>query len=203
MNMELDQLKQMWQEQEPRTTRGLSDIIGKRSNSPIAKMKRNLILELVVVVISFGSIVLYYLSEFQGRFQLISWFYGIIGLLFLVYFFFKYRLLHEMECMACQVKSNLSKQVSTLEKFTKLYLWAGTALMPLVMAFFYFYLNQNLPERSGPRVAVFSPLSLALFLFITLVVTVPMYFLNKWYIRKLYGRQIERLKEMLEQMEQH
>lgn len=199
-------MKQVWQEQEAPRTKGLNEIIGKRSSSPIAKMKRNLIIELIFVCLGFGSIIIYYLLEFQGRFQVISWVYGAMSVLFFVYFYFKYKLLHQMECMSCQVKSNLSRQVATLEKFTHFYLIAGTAAIPLVIVFFYFFETIYFPKGKGlflhPSESTTTLRSLISLLLILVLSTVPMYFLNKWYIRKLYGKQIERLKQMLEQMEQ-
>ena len=35
----------------------------------------------------------------------------------------------------------------------------------------------------------------------TIVLTIIIYYLNKWYIKKLYGKHINKLKLMLEQME--
>ena len=34
------------------------------------------------------------------------------------------------------------------------------------------------------------------------VFTIPMYFLNKWYVRKLYGQHIERLKKIVDEMDE-
>jgi hypothetical protein len=203
--MELDHLKDMWQKQEAPPTPGLQEIISKRSNSPIAKMKRNLIMELIMVVIFLGAVILYYFAAFSGKFQVVSWVYLSLIALFGVYFYFKYKLLNEMECMACQVKSNLSKQVSTLEKFVRLYLIVGTAIIPAVIIFFYFFEMSNFPAGNNffilPSEKNSIATSLAVLAFICVASTVPIYYLNKWYIRKLYGKQIERLKLMLEQMD--
>ena len=203
--MELEQWKDVWKKQEDSPTPSLREMLGKRSNSPIAKMKRNLILELIAVLISFGAIVVYYQTAFKGKFQEVSWAYLVMIILFVVYFFFKFRLLTRMECMACEVKSNLLKQVNTLEKYVRFYLIAGTALIPIVILFFYTFSWIHFPEGRGlflePSDSISLLTSVLILLLVCVTSTIGMYYLNKWYIRKLYGNQIERSKKMLEQLD--
>lgn len=203
--MELEQWKDIWKKQEDATTPSLQEMLGKRSNSPIAKMKRNLIFELITVLLSFGAIVIYYLSAYKGKFQEVGWMYFIIIILFVVYFIFKYKLLTRMECMACEVKGNLIKQVHTLEKYVRFYLIAGTALIPIMIIFFYVFSWMHFPEGRGlflkPSDSTSLLTSLLILCLVCLTSTVVMYYLNKWYIRKLYGNQIARLKTMLDQLD--
>jgi uncharacterized membrane protein len=203
--MELEQWKDIWKKQEDSPTPSLQEMLGKPSNSPIAKMKRNLVLELITVLLSFGAIVVYYLSAYKGKFQEVGWLYLAMLILFVVYFYFKYRLLTRMECMACEVKSNLVKQVKTLEKFVRFYLIAGTALIPIVIIFFYVFSWTHFPERYGafekPTDAASLFNSLGMLAAVCLISTIGMFYLNKWYIRKLYGNQIARLKTMLDQLD--
>ena len=203
--MELDNLKKMWQDQEAPATPALEQMISRKSNGPVAKMKRNLILELIVVILGFGSVIVFYLMKFPMKFWSVPFLYATLMLLFFIYFFFKYRLLNDIDCMTCQVKNNLSKQVSTLEKYTRLYLWAGTALVPVVILFFFFFELNHFPEGNNfftlpsEKISVFR--SFGLLFLLLLAFTFPMYYANKWYIRKLYGKQIDKLKQMLEQMD--
>ena len=133
--MELDQLKKIWQ-QEPSATKEdqqLLQLLRKRSNNPIARMKRNLLFELIAIVALYGATIVYYAYAFHGTMSEVSWFMVVIALSFLLYYYMKNRLLNKMECVACQVKSNLQRQVNTLEKYVKFYLIAGTALAPIVI----------------------------------------------------------------------
>ena len=66
----------------------------------------------------------------------VSWFMLFIGLLFVLYYQRKNKLLNEMECLSCQVKSNLQTQTTTLEKYIRFYLLGGTALAPVSLVFF-------------------------------------------------------------------
>ena len=129
--MELDQLKELWQQQEPEKVSGnLRNFLGKKSRGPIAKMKRNLLYELIVVIITYGVAAMYFFIASDGLLNSLAWVYIILAVIFIVYFIMKNKLLNEMECMACQVKSNLSKQVTTLEKYVRYYMIVGTALFP-------------------------------------------------------------------------
>lgn len=203
--MELEQWKDVWKKQEDSPTPSLREMLGKPSNSPIAKMKRNLILELIAVLISFGVVVVYYLTAYKGKFQEVGWMYLGMMILFVVYFVFKFRLLTKMECMACEVKSNLFKQVNTLEKYVRFYLITGTALIPMVILFFYAFSWIHFPEGRGlflqPSNSTSLLTSVLILLLVCVTSTIGMYYINKWYIRKLYGNQIERLKKMLEQLD--
>jgi uncharacterized protein YybS (DUF2232 family) len=205
--MELDNLKDLWQQQAPERVPGdLQQLLGKKSNSPISKMKRNLVCELGFVVVIYGLSIIFFFTAWEGKFSSVSWLYLVIGFIFSVYFLMKYRLLNGMECMACQVKSNLDKQVSILEKYIRFYLIAGTAILPLMMIFFYWflqtqlrYVNRDFFVLASENIPVLR--SIFTWTFATLVLTFLFYFLNKWYVKKLYGKHVSKLKSMLSQMD--
>ncbi|HLO82713.1 MAG TPA: hypothetical protein VK166_17230 [Chitinophagaceae bacterium] len=205
--MELEQLKDMWKKEEPaRPPRDVQPLLNRKSNSPISKMKKHLVMELAAVIIMYGIVIIYFFAAYGGRFSSVSILYLLIGVVFCIYYFKKFRLLNEMECMACQVKTNLSKQLNTLEKYIRFYLIAGTALIPIVLIFFYWFENTYIPKGREffflqPSESVTVLYSLTLFTLITTVATILFYFINKWYVRKLYGKYVDKLKEMLLQME--
>jgi 4-hydroxybenzoate polyprenyltransferase len=181
-------------------------LLDKKSKSPVAKMKRNLKVELWFLIITYGAIILFYFLAFKGRMSVVSWFMLFIGLLFVIYFQRKNKLLTEMECLSCEVKSNLQKQVTTLEKYIRIYLIGGTLLAPISLLFFgwisYIKVWKNVnntlfyPEEHNPIWKV-----ILAWVILTIIVTSLFYFLNKWYVRKLYGKHVEKLKEVLNEME--
>jgi len=204
--MELDNIKELWQQQDPeKVPENLGLLLGKKSNGPIAKMKRNLLVELIIVVLTYGITIIYFFTAFSGRLNSLAWVYLFIGLVFVVYFARKNKLLNEMECMSCQVRSNLSKQVTVLEKYTRFYLLAGTAIIPLLALYSYLVLIPQSRYVNGSRNLSQSGtsflLEILLWLGATILLTIAFYFLNKWYVKKLYGNHINKLKLMLEQME--
>lgn len=201
-------MKDMWKQQEAvEPAEDIRPMLGKNSNLPIARMKRHLVAELVVVVVLYGLMIFYFFNSHSGRLLIVAWLYLLIGIAFCVYFFKKLRLLKSMDCMACEVKANLSKQVMTLEKYVRFYLLAGTALVPVILIFFYLVQYFYFPATpnmffSLPSEKVSVARSVGELLLIVSVSTLIMYFVNRWYVKKLYGKYVNQLKDMLFQMEE-
>ncbi|MCU0381242.1 MAG: hypothetical protein MUE58_08640 [Chitinophagaceae bacterium] len=206
--MELDQWKEIWQADTSATHTDhqiLRALLDKKSGSPVEKMKRNLNAELWLIIISYGAAILFYFFAFNGRMIEISWFMLMVGAFFIVYYIRKRKLLREMEDLSSHVKSNLEKQVHSLETYIRIYLVGGTALIPISMLFFGWLMytksrfispgNILFPSEQNPLWKV-----LAAWFMLTALITVVMYYINKWYVRKLYGRHVENLKAVLDEM---
>ncbi|MFY7838818.1 MAG: hypothetical protein ACOVP7_01030 [Lacibacter sp.] len=204
--MELDQLKEMWGKVESSgeqpSEQELQAILQKKSKSPIAKMKRNLNIEMWIVVVLYLWIIIDYIINFKGLILIIPLLFFVIGAAFMVYYVRKRSLLKQMECVACEVKSNLQQQLHILEKYIRIYLIAGTALMPIsiismsVVLFFYSPEVAVQRQKGDVPFAVF----FGIVTLMSLVLTVPLYFLNKWYVRKLYGQHAEKLRQIVNEM---
>ena len=204
--MELDNLKDLWRDLGEKDLHQTNDaqivqMLQKRSQSPIAKMKRNLHIELIAVVILYSLAIWYFLATSSGRYAEIALLLLLVGVIFIFYYYRKNRLLGEMQCVTCEVRSNLQKQLNTLEKYVQFYFVSGIILTPVA----YF--------ASGLIVLFKSPLQngaagfresnqYIVFIVVGLLITLGSYFLNKWYIKKLYGQHIKMLKELLLQMEE-
>lgn len=204
--MELDNLKDLWRDLDQKEVHQNTDeqivmILQKKSQSPIARMKRNLLLELIAVIILYSLAIWYFLATAMGRYWEIALLLLSAGVVFIFYYYRKNKLLGEMQCLTCEVRSNLQKQLITLEKYVQFYFVSGIILTPVA----YF--------ASGLIVLFKSPVQNAaagftesgeyiVFIIIGLLITIGSYFLNKWYIKKLYGQHIKKLKELLLQMDE-
>ena len=207
--MELEYLKKVWKEaanQKEIIVRGreeVSGVPGIRSQSLVSGIKRNLFYELIIVLGAVIAIATFYFISFGGALKEVSWAYILLAVVFIIYYYKKNKLLSAMECPACRVKSNLQLQLATLEKYVRLYLIAGTALAPVVMLFFYvlFYYKHIIlfPALHAKEGATGFTL---LYLLFTSIFTIIFYFLNRWYINRLYGRHIQKLKSLLQEMEE-
>jgi hypothetical protein len=206
--MELDQLKNIWQKESVpgKGSEQVLPMLSRRSNNPIARMKRNLLSELISIIVLYGFTIIYYALAFRGRMSEVSWFMIAIALFFFVYYYRKNKLLNEMECVSCKVKSNLQRQVNMLEKYIRFYLLAGTALIPLTILFFSIILYLKSPVLPS---TVFFPgkgypvwETCITWIVVILISTLLAFYLNKWYVRKLYGKHIQKLKELLAEMEE-
>lgn len=208
--MELDELKKIWKQPgAEHETSSASDaevlnMLQEQSKSPVAKMRRNVFFELIVVLLSVSAVAIYYFTAFEGNLQGVSWVYIIMALLFVWYYYEKNKLLKSMQCVTCRVKSNLELQLKTLDKYVKLYLIIGTALTPILL-FIMLYLM--LGYKKVQVLALFKLESnetkfILLYTLFTAIFTIVMYFVNKWYIHLLYGRHIKKLKGLISEMEE-
>lgn len=203
--MELDNLKDLWHNLKEDDHQDDDDqiikILQKKSQSPIAKMKRNLFLELIAVIILYAFPIWYFWRAFEGKYVEISILLSVAVLLFLFYYYKKNKLLGEMQCVTCEVRSNLQRQLITLEKYVWLYFVSGILLVPI--AYFAPGLIVIL-KYPGRDVSAEFTNSTTYIIFITIgvLITIGSYFFSRWYIRKLYGQHINRLKDLLLQMEE-
>lgn len=202
--MELDNLKALWRDIDQKYVHQNNDeqilrILQKRSQSPIAKMKRNLLWELISVIVLYSLAIWYFVATSKGRYWELAVLLFVVGLSFLFYYYRKNRLLAEMQCVTCEVRSNLEKQLTTLEKYVRFYFVSGTVLTPVAYfasAFIVLFKSSVLNEKLT-GLANYIPV-----LVIGILVTIGSYFLNRWYVRKLYGQHTRKLRELLRQTEE-
>ena len=218
--MELDSLKDIWKNLEEDDLRPghevpILSMLQKKSQSAIARLKRNLNRELAAVVILY-SLTIWYIIGYQQLYRELAVLLFLIGVGFLFYYYRKNKLLKQMQCVACEVKSNLKQQLVTLEKYVRFYFIAGTILTPLTyfaagLIILFDTPTQQLTNHLPIDVAlsdlpvknqITNSRFFILFIAIGIVLTVSIYFINRWWIKKMYGRHIDKLKELLLQMEE-
>jgi len=203
--MELDNLKDLWRDLGQTEVHHNSDeqiilMLQKRSKSPIAKMKRNLRWELIAVVILYSLPIWHFFTVHQARYWELALFLLVIGIFFIFYYYHKNKLLGEMQCVTCEVRSNLEKQLITLEKYVRFYFISGTILTPVA-----FFVAAFIVWFKSPVTGVSKSLNSIQYTYIIglgIIVTILSYLLNKWYVNKLYGQHIKKLKNLLHQMEE-
>jgi hypothetical protein len=185
--------------------RALLAMLTRRSQASIARMRRNLVGEGILLLVTYTPAILCFLLGFNGRLTVLSWLFAGMAVLFLAYYFRKYRLLKVMQCPTCQLRSNLALQVDTLKKYTRFYLLAGTGMIPLMYLLSWLIIRWKLSaaasviyQRLHPTPWWASP-----FFWLTLLipVTVGIYYLNSRYISRLYGRHIKKLQELLQELD--
>jgi len=197
--MELETLKTLWQEQETPPAEpdreSLLALLQKQSGGPIARMRRNIRKEVILMVICYGFCILFYLFAFSGSMSDVAWVFVGLFAFFYVYYYRKNQLLKKMQCVSCEVRSNLAGQLKTLQKYLRFYFWSSTFIVPvsLFLAF-----EIALHSQPGPV----SMRKIVLLFAFALVLTIAVYFLNRWYIHKLYGRHVRKLQELLREMDE-
>lgn len=206
--MELEYLKEVWKVASDIQTIPAGEKkqllnIGAPSQSLVSKMRRHLFYELLTVLVCVTVIAVFYFVAFGGRLKEVSWAYILLAFIFISYYYKKNKLLKAMQCPSCQVKSNLSLQLALLEKYVQLYLIAGTLMGPAVMLFFYALLHYKHIPVFYPSYDIYKTTGFTLlYLLVTAIFTIIFYLFNRWYIRRLYGRYIQKLKNLLLEMEE-
>jgi len=210
--MELDNLKELWQsasvkEQPGKSGEELLQLLSRESQHPISRMKQNLRMEMAFMTIGYMIIIPFYFFFKKGNWNEIAWMYIFLFIVFGVYYFRKNKLLNDMACTSCQIKSNLELQIRTLEKYLHFYLYYGTALVALFYGYCG-YLMYHKMTFSTPRNIFFnSPgypwwQSLIAWFVMVVAVTWLTFVLQRHFLNKLYGKHVRRLKNLLNQMEE-
>jgi hypothetical protein len=201
--MELDHLKEMWKDADksslPINETSLQQMLNHRSKMPIAIMKRNLRLEVFFLILIYGYIIWMISTEGDTGFLYYDIALLLIAILFFVYARYKYRLLSNMECMGCEVKTNLNLQVISLEKLIKLYFKIGNISVVLV------YLITgaiSYMETEGETASLPKTVEILIFLIIGSILAVINYYFGRWYLYNLYGKHIQKLKNILYEMDE-
>jgi len=110
-----------------------------------------------------------------------------------------------MQCSSCRVKSNLELQLKMVERYVRFYLVSGTATLPVLLIFMgivLYYKKPSLINKTALYPSATNPVwkfLLAWFILLTVSTTI-MWLLNRGYINKLYGRHINKLKQLLTQI---
>ncbi|AXY76799.1 hypothetical protein D3H65_23620 [Paraflavitalea soli] len=221
--MDLDNLKEIWKDLDekdfhPAKREGIvpavtsheeeiAAILRKRSQNPIAKIKRNLATETIVIVVLYSITMWYYITAWKGQYWEIAVLLGIIGASFVVYYFRKNKLLKEMQRVDYEVKANLEQRLHTLEKYVRFYFVSGTVLTPAAYFVAGVIVLFKTPPRSTEKIPpMFTHITghdyFVLFTVSGVALAIGSYFLNVWYSNKLYGRHINKLKNLLNQMDE-
>jgi hypothetical protein len=193
--MELESLKYIWHSLEvpapgEQERQALLALLEKKSQAPVARMRRNIIGEGILLLVAYTPAILIFLLGFNGRLIAISWLFLSVLVLFFAYYYCKYRLLNKMQCPTCQLKSNLARQVRTLKRYTRFYLLAGTGMIPLAYVVAYFIIRWKMPSvNPNPWLILLVP------------ITIGTYYLNACYINRLYGRHIKKLQDLLQELD--
>lgn len=208
--MELESLKYIWRSLESPAgpgpdRRALMALLQKKSFGLVARMRRNLIGEGILLLVTYIPGILCYLLTFEGRLSPLSWLLGLVAAAFGAYYYRKYRLLSEMQCVTCQVRSNLARQVKTLKKYTRFYLLTGTGAIPVSFFLACGIIRWKLPSTGSALYYRLHPMpwwaNPVYWLILLVPITICAYYVNTWYVNKLYGQHIKKLQELLQEME--
>lgn len=114
-----------------------------------------------------------------------------------LFFYFNYRLVSKMECMDCMIKSDLERQVETLEKRLR---WRLMGIR--IVLVFFIVLSEILPYFDHEPMLEkwhFVPLTIRLLVYAALLAF--QYFATPVISKRKYGQHLSYLKQLLNEMQ--
>ena len=209
--IELDDLKNIWSsniendigkhaiEQEK-----IRELLKRRSTNIIEKLRKNLLLEICmffVCLLLIACVPLYFKSKEVTL--LCGIVIGVVFMPYLIYYIKKYTELKKFFSYNQNIKSNLQLLIAQLEKYLSIYFWGSLLLTPIsgfLSGFAILYEMKALGFLL--YFDVFSSATLSMIISFALLLTLLSYPIMKWYIRKLYGQHLEKLKDCLKELQE-
>jgi len=208
--MELDELKSLINhklatDHTGRSAEDIAVLLTKKTSSVIDKLKRNLWIEIICCIVVIAGFAYLGIAGSNHSFRLYFSVFAVLSVVFLGILVYLMRRTNQLSATALPVKSNLQTLVTLIEEFSKRYFQFTMALIPVCFVFA-FILGYNEPEHI-PTVDSFAkkhfstPWQIIAFAIGYMVLlTVGIYYFTKWYIRKLYGRIVDQLKDCIREL---
>ena len=207
--IELEDLKNIWSSkiendigQQSIEKEKIRDLLNKRSTNIIDKLRKNLLLEIImfcVCLLLIACVTIYlHTKEINILFVIVIAF---IFIPYLIYYIKKYRELKKFFSFNQDIKSSLQSLIIQLEKYLKIYFLGSILLTPIYVFLSGFAILYEMKALGFLLYFdVFSSATLSMILSFALLLTLLSYPIMKWYIRKLYGQHLEKLKDCLKEL---
>ena len=208
--MELDELKnylnRQLEEQSPLQSSGeISAILRNKSIGIVDRIRRSLWIELVISLLAVMAVL--YAKNLGGSYVMQIYFNIFLGitLMFLPIFIWLIRSTYQLSPELSSVKTNLTRLHLLIYRFTRFYFIFSMAIfLPVIfyslIAAVYERSNQSLMESLQFYMQLPAVPLLLIGLYI-LGFGIFLYFFARWYIRLLYGKYLDKLKDLLTELD--
>jgi hypothetical protein len=197
--MELDELKDIWKKNDakfrPKAEAELASMLKGKSISVIDKLIRSAWFELILTLIAGVALLSYALTLPSGavKWTSVSTLIAFVGYCF--YYTKKIALLNRFTRAQDNLKTNLENLIGSLTSYLKFYKRSYNFLYPVYFCFvLLFGAIEKGPEEFLQNLTTFKTIAYLCFVFIAF------YFytlLSGWFMQKLYGDHLEKLKKLL------
>lgn len=197
--MELDELKNIWKEKtkyQPKDETQIALMLKGNSKSLVDKLKRSVWFELLFTLAAGIALLLYALSLPSGSLKWTSVSILVIFVAYTFYYVKKLLLLNRFKPADDNLKVNLENLIRSLTSYLNFYQRSYTLLYPVYFCLGLLFGGIELGSDkffqrvTEPRIIGFLILTAALFFFLSTWFT-------RWYLRKLYGNHLDKLKAVL------
>jgi hypothetical protein len=203
--MELEDLKSIWKRGEPlfqpKNEEEIAMMLKGRSISIINKLKRNVWIELIFAIVVSIALLLYALSLETGAMKWTSISLLLMCLASTIYFVKKLSVLSRVQGINDNLHDTVSFLITNLASYVKFYRNSYTVLYPV---YFLLGLLFSVLERGTDKFVVFlsEPSTIVYLLFMAGIFFFISTLFARWYLKKLYGDHLEKLKKILDELNQ-
>ncbi|HYC84900.1 MAG TPA: hypothetical protein VEB86_06745 [Chryseosolibacter sp.] len=201
--MELDELKNIWQKNPsgfvPKGEDELARMLKGSSRSIVDKLKRSVWFELLFTVVSGIVLLLYAFSLPNGALKWTSVSILILFVAYPVYYIKKLVLLHRFNPGDDHLKANLEKLIDNLSSYLNFYIRSYTLLYPVYFVLALIFLAM---ERGSEQFfdSLSNPKTVAYLIVLAGIFYAASKLFTTWYLKKLYGNHLEKLKTVLSEL---
>jgi len=207
--IELEDLKNIWSNkiendigQQAIEQEKIRALLNKKSTNIIDHVRKNLLIEIImffVCLLLIACVPIYF--HYKEVTILCVIVIMVVFVPYLIYYIKKYNELKKFFSYNQDIKSSLQLLITQLEKYLSIYFWGSLLLTPIsgfLSGFAVLYEMKALGFLL--YFDVFSSATLSMILSFALLLTLLSYPIMKWYIRKLYGQHLEKLKDCLKEL---
>jgi len=186
----------------------IKDLIRKRSLNSIEKLQRNILIELIVgslAVIVLIAITITYPFRLMGLYLMIPLIYAALSF---IYFGWKYKGMRKLKVLPDKsIKTYLKNMLEWINNFSIIYFRINLLLMPfaiLVAIIIAWNVKNGVDIFNSSILEEFNPaLIIAALIIYTAVIFLISYPILKWYTGKMFGNHIARLRNSLNELQDH
>ena len=198
--MELDDLKQTWQQSQSikSSNTNIMELIQQKSFGPLAALKKAFRKHILLMIVLPAYVIITNTDDLNHALKSVMlWAYIAFFLCVIVFTYYNYRMVSKMENMDNLVKTNLEQQVALLQTRIK---WKKTGLMIALLCFILlaevvpYFQHYRMSDKWLTVAPAIRFVSYAAFLML-------IFFLNTWVNERRYGRHLRYLKELADELQ--
>lgn len=203
LDMELDDLKSIWKKNEtgfqPKDEAEIAAMLKGNSHSIVDKLKRSVWFELILTIIAGVALLVYALTLPTGTLKWTSISILLIFVLSPVYYIKKLMLLNRFDHGNENLRTSIERLIANLSSYLKFYKRSYTILYPVYFALGLVYgviergREEFINSLAKPKTVVLLLVAAAVFYFCST-------WLVDWFLKKLYGNHLEKLKSILNEL---
>jgi hypothetical protein len=202
MEEEMDDLKSMWKQPgfKPKQEAEIASMLTGKSNTIVSKLKRSVWFELILTIVFGIGLGYYALTLENGAMRWTSISLVVLFIAYILYFVKKIMILNQFDSSTHDLKTTLQRLHERLTLYLTFYKRSYAILYPV---YFCLGLLFGLLERGADHfVSRFSNVGFSVwFIVFTILFFVGIYMLTNWYLKKLYGNHLDKLRTLLNELE--